>query len=564
MPKDINSVASTRQAYAAANQAQALARAIIKAKEDGNGTFDSANAESLIAKVDPHIAAFVSALPDTKNATAEQVILDSIHEGIQMYQKNFGFAPDGGLIHTALQTGLAAASNQFAENLKSGNFANATYDDVGNTSGGSMVTNVAQLAILQAFSEAIPFGGYLPMESGLTSNLIITMNRALSKTGDYNEHDKLDGISGGKTFMSSLRTEKATSADNANFTAKIKYAKDDTTGTSIVPASVKVYINGLIAAAAPAEQPRTNKDFNFASVNNFVLKVGGADKAYSVTATVKGKTGDVTVVVSPALEAGTKVLIEAAVDYEDKENKDRRPEVEATAENYKFGTHQFSGIYRVTAEAETQWKKEVGLSYAARATLALRTQANSERHHRAVRAMYRIGENFAHSYDTKSSTRMDERTRASLFEDAFLAITQADQAMLERTGEYGISVLYVGSMGKSFFESLPESLFKPSGLPNVPNIHRIGTLKGQYQVFYVPNLLGETANSFEVLAIGRSSQIGLNPYLIGDATGAIVEEVPNNYDLTKGMTYFQVVGDSVNPFAQAAKGAALITLTNVE
>lgn len=560
MPKDIQSVASTRQAYAAANQAQALARAVIKAKED-NATFDSANAESLIAKIDPHFAKFVAAMPPSVEGTpAEQVILDSVYSGIKEYQKTCGFAPDGGLIHTAIQTGLAAASNQFANNLKSGTH-NATYDDVGSTSGGSMVTNVAQLAILQAFSEAIPFGGYLPMENGLTNNLIITMNRALSKTGDYDEYDKLDGIAGGKTFMSNLREEKAESTDNANFTAKIKYAKGDTNGAAIVPSTVKVYINGLIAAAAPADASRTNKDFSFSSVNKFVMNVGGTDKAYTVTATVQGKTGSVSVVVNPALEAGTKVLVEAGVDYEEEENKARRPKVEATAESYKFGTHQYSGTFRVTAEAETQWKKEVGLSYSARAMLALRTQANSERHHRAVRAMYRIGENFTENFNLKMDTRLEQRNRADVFQDAYLAITKANQSMLERTGEYGISILYVGSKGKAFLESLPEPIFKKSGLPDVPNIHRIGVLQGQYQVFYVPNLLNETAESFEILAIGRSAQIGLNPYLIGDVTGAIVEDVPQNFELSKGMTYFQVVGDSVNPFTQAAKGVALISYT---
>ena len=550
-----------RQSDGTANVAQNFVRAL--QQED---TMDSVAGAEIVAGSGYQAAAkLAEALPAVKRGSGEftggQVVAQAVLDGVQEFERRNGFSPNGGVIHTALQSAFGLFGADQAAVIQGSGLA--SFDSAAVLAGastGSMVTNAAQLAIFTSIASAIPFGGYVPMDKGMSGKLIIGGHRAGSKTGSYDVGSRLNGVDGGKVFMSNLRTVKAESGDQTTFNATVKYADGDSAGCRIVPNTAKVFVNGLIACQAAVNIDRAStRDLRLAG--GTTLKVSGANKEYGITATINIETGVATITASPALPAGSEVHFEAGVDYENAAMKDKRPVVEAYASAYDIVAHTHSGIYRVTAEADTQWRVELGQSYEMQATLALRNQSSNERHFKAVHDMYRIGKGRKYEYDLKADSRLGDRSRSSLFEDAFITIAQADQDMVEATGEFGIGVLYVGSKGKAYLSSLPEPTFIPSGIRGGAGIHRFGTLKG-IPVYYIPKTLTESADGFEMLAIGRSDQIGFNPYIIGDVTGAVIERVPQAFDLTKGATYFHSMVNQVNPNQQIASAAAVITFKN--
>ena len=67
-----------------------------------------------------------------------------------------------------------------------------------------------------------------------------------------------------------------------------------------------------------------------------------------------------------------------------------------------------------------------------------------------------------------------------------------------------------------------------------------------------------------MLAIGCSDQVAGNPYLTGQAVAPIITPFSINSAGEQGAYYFGAITDTMNPLANMASAAALITVTDIE
>lgn len=481
----------------------------------------------------------------------------AITQGVAAYKKEHGYEPSGAVLDSAIHMALNAISHTHATSATNNM---ATFDNVSSTqSNAPMVANRAALVLHNAIGLAIPNAGYVPMTDGLAGKIIVVGHAAGNNVGEYNKNDSLDGLAAGKNFMSSERVVLAESSDNTSYTAKIKHAQSDTDGSPIIPSHTEVLINGI-----PCSASAINADVRKANVplsGNTSLEDG---KEYSFTGNVAVETGEVTLKFTPALPSGATVHVVGLLNYEHETMKDKRPRLLATSTPLDFRASFMSGVYQVSQEASVQFKVEVRLDPASEAMFAMQQQALTERHFNYLRSMYRIAQSYKHIANLSGATRLNDRSMKSLWADVLFKLNEADTAMVERTSAFGIACLYVGKKGAAHIQSLPRDIFEPSGNMAVAGIYRLGRLFGKYEVYYTPNVLNETANSIEMLAVGRSEQTGMNPYIVGDVLPPVFKDLGMTTSLLEGATYFSAGAARVNPYQRAAKGAALIAVTGLD
>lgn len=522
-----------------------------------NATFDDSSSVWQQAPENVQSLAETINTAGTRYASGKQLIVATLDSACSDYEKLHGRKPSGAVLDSAFRTTLNSLSSQYRSRA---GLEIAAYDDIqGGMSGAPMQANRAALGIYNAITEAIPFAGIIPMGEGLQGKIIIAQHEAANTVGQYQANDSLDGINAGKPFMLATRDVLATDTGSnlTDFTAKIKYADGDADGSPVIPSGTRVFVNGLPAGGVPIN---TNSSTVTAPIVGSVALSG---VTYNVTGSLTTATGEVTLKFDPALPTGSTVHVSGILNYEHPNMKGKRPRFQASARSYDFRATFTSGLYQVSQEAKAQFSAEVRLDPASEAMLAMRQQANAERHRMALNYMYRIGKNFVTNANMNSPTRQDERSRASMWSDVLFALTAADQNMIERTNAFGIGVLYVGGKGRAELEALPEDIFQKSGNSSLPGIYRIGRLFNRYEVYYAPNLVNETTTSIEILAIGRSEQTGLNPLIIGDVVAPTFVYLGNTPDLLEGAGYFQAGALRVNPHAQAATGAAVIAITGL-
>lgn len=525
--------------------------------EKKNGVFDDAN-ESWNAAPE-----LVRELADAANVDAQNgrylsgrnLVSAALDSAMSAYEVQHGVKPSGAVVHNAVRTALNSVSREALKRAGVG----ATFDEVSATqSGAPMVSNRAALALYQGLVEAIPFAGYIPMSEGLAGRIIVAQNRAGSATGGYNKGQPLDGFYGGKTFMSHERTVEMQSSDQTTFTAKIAYADGDANGSPIIASGTQILVNGLPAGGASLEA--VSSEQNTPLSGSIVLNDG---TEYSFSGKATNEQGEISIRFASALPSGIKVYAVGLLNYQHEKLSQKRPVFSVDAQPYSLRATESSGVYQVTPEARMQWDAEVRVDIRSQIMLAMRQQHSAEKHMAALRAMYRIGKNFIHTADMQTSSRLDARNRADVWRDALLHLTVADNDMLTRTNAFGIGVIYVGNKGKAELSSLPPEIFQSANIPARPGIYRIGRLFGQYEVYYAPNLVAETANSLEMLCIGRSEQTGLNPYIMGDVVAPTFTKLGVGVDLKEGEGYFHAGAARINPYAAAAQGAAIVAITGL-
>lgn len=495
---------------------------------------------------------------DAKNSrfhTGANLVTATLDSAIAEYKHLHGKAPSGAILHNAVRCALNGVSQTALNRAGVG----ATFDDAVSISQSDapLVSTRAAIALYQGVIEAIPFGGYIPMSDALSGKIIVAHHEAGSTTGAYNKNDSLDGIYSGKPFMSHERTVLAQSSDKKAFTALITYVDGDATGAPLIPSATQVLVNGLPAGGAPLN----------ASVADTRAPLSGsielADKEYTFTGTVTVATGEVAVNFDDALPDGVEVEVVGLINYEHDTMRDKRPVITATARSYDLRAVFTSARYRATQEAKTQWNSEIRLDVGSEAMLTMRQQHAAEKHYNALKSMYKVGKNYVHTANLGGTSRLDARSRADVWADVLFKLTEADQSMLERTNAFGVGVIYVGSKGKAELSALPNTIFEPSGVSSRVGIYRIGRLFGQFDVYFAPNLVNETASSLEMLCIGRSEQTGLNPYILGDVVSPTFLKLEVADDLSEGAGYFYAGAARINPYIKAAQGAAIVAVTGL-
>lgn len=500
------------------------------------------------------------AVQKTVYASGRALLAAAMDSAAKQFAKEHGRPMGGAVFDSAIRNALNSISKAHLQ--KAGVPVDATMDNVSSTaSGGALIANRAVVAFYESAVDIIPFAGLIPMSDGMKGQILVVQHEAASKAGAYQPNQSLDGILGGRPFMSAVRSVKA-EGNLTTHTAKITYADGDSEGSPVLSSGLEVYVNGFPAGGVPTDTPRGEAQAQISG--SVVLPNGsGGEQRHTVSGSLTAATGDVSLTFNPALPSGATVFVNGILDYEHEKMKDKRPMVQTSVRSYVFRAEFASGISRLTPEARTQLAVEARLDAEAEGMQVLRQQHAAEKHRFALQSMYRVAENFKQTVNMNAPTRQDERDRVSMWKDVFFALTQADVEMLERTNAFGIGVLYVGAKGRAELSALPEEIFQRSGIPTRPGIYRLGRLFGQFEVYYAPQLLKETANSIEMLAIGRSDQVGLNPYVTGDVVGATFMRLGVDANLREGAGYFYAGAARVNPHQKAACGAALIAVTGL-
>lgn len=550
--------------------AHAMQQAGVK-ESAGRAAFDSAKAnEALHASNAPEVvSALMNSLPEQitgiggRSKDTASIVMDAVASSSIAYAKEHGrHAPDW-VVDSAIRQALPIANPEYARSLGLGDYAgkSSVMDDAGSTSGGAMKIGQVLVAITQAFAENIPFAGSIALGSGLEGRIFNVGHIAGNNVGAYKQGDKLDGLSGGKSFMQSKRLVDA-ALDTGKYTGVVKHHIADANGCAVRPDSIAAHVNGLLVVATGVS---TNRNTTSVSASND-FKLPSTGTSHSVTLRCVDVTkGAIEATFTPDLPGGSVVSFAADVDYEHSTmmNANKRPVVAVVADFKSLRAHYISGRYKRTQEAKHQWSADVGLDSSSLGSLALRNQSGAERHNMATKLMYQVGRAYQTSFSLNWPTRLDERSMSSILGDLTFAMSEADTAMIARTQVSSIGVIYIGQGAVPYFDSMPPEVFTPSNVQRRAGVYRLGTFLGRYEVYYSPieELNAPNSDGFQMLCIGRSNQVGANPFIVGDAMGAQLLPQNINDDGEQGSFYFQALGDTVNPWTEFACAAAIINVT---
>lgn len=479
-------------------------------------------------------------------ADDEDKIVKAIFDGVRTYQNQHGMLPTGDVILAAVHQAHTLFDSA----------TNSHHDQI------SLAPNAPVIAILGALAEACPFAGYLPADRGSNeARLIIVTHQAGSNFGDYNQGDLMDGIAQGGSYMASSRMMDL-AAPNSNgtdyhfaFTSQVLAGNPNILlrGRSII------YVNGLVAATEVVNGPAT------AATVPIVGQIMLAGVEYSLTGTVKPGTGEVTVTPTPAFPAGTVVSAESFIDYE--ADASVTPRMQVQAQMFQLFAAPFRALYQVTPESRSQFANEVGVDAGAEAMLSVRGQFSMERHYDALKKAKMVGKfQNNHTFDFEWQAQLQQKVRAQVWQDFAAVLGLASQQMAEDTADHGITHLYVTKSVAAQFRAMPQELFVSSGLVDRPGIYRVGRLFGQFEVYYSPKVVQESADGMtaEILCVGRSTQTARCPIIMGDAQAPMFEQLGVTEALKSGYGFSARSFNAVNPHTMSTKGAALITVTNLK
>ena len=418
------------------------------------------------------------------------------------------------------------------------------------------------VAILAALGEAIPFAHYLPADiNSNEARLAIMSHRAGNEFGAYAQGALLDGVDSGDAYINSSRvhTSLPASADGA-VTGKI--TKKQATGDTCDPAAGDlkllrgrsiVYVDGRVAAREVDSSGSGN------SAVSGTISVAGV--SYAIGGTINTDTGAYALTTTPKLPDTVPVVVEGFIDFE------RAPELTPTiisavdtfslyAKPWRVTTHQ-------TIDSRTQMASELGLDPYSESVIAIQAQFANERHYDVLRKGVRLAALNTATFDFGAAQAHVDSGRFGVWPELAYPLSVVSQKMAEDTMNHGVTHLYVTKRVAAQFLGLPSTLFQPSGIAPRPGIYRLGRLFGQYDVYYTPKGLNETATSAQILAVGRATDVTRNPVVLGDAVPPTVIPLAVNADLRQGAGFYARNFTAVNPHDPSARGFALINVTNM-
>ncbi|WP_374566047.1 hypothetical protein [Ideonella sp.] len=492
-------------------------------------------------------------------------LLDSIGAGITHYRSEHGVAPTADVVEAAIQQAKSALHGIDAHGnvMDSVTGTSATSSTSAPT---SLQPNRAVVAILSAIAEAIPFASYLPVDiSSNESKLAILSHTAASDYGDYGQGAIMDGVNVGGVYASAQRMVRFELGGNSPFTSKFTAVNlaDDRgfcdpaqTGVPVLRGRTTVFVNGIPVARDTAGGSTAT------SAISGVFSLKGVDHA--MVGVVTPATGEISITgINPPLPAGSALTAEGIVDYETAPAL--IPVMQVLAQTYTLYANPWRIMTRLGIDSNTQLRNELGLDADSEALIAIRNQMAMERHFNALRKVEALGGNNRVAYNFDFSGQIAQKTRSQIWQDFASVIANADQQMAEDTMDHGITHLYAPSFIAAQMQSLPSELFRPSGIAARAGIYRVGRLYDKYEVYYAP--FGPTQSddlkTAKVLAVGRSSQAGRNPIVLGDAVAPTFLPLATNSDLAKQSAMYARDYTEVNPHQPSALGCAVIDVTNL-
>lgn len=518
-----------------------------------DGVLDSAKAADYIQSSSTHVPEKLQAIYDEVSAgskfnDAEGVINRALLDGVHAYEVQHGCACPADVIEQAIQNGYSAteAARSFLDDASS-----AHSDPL------SLQPNRAVVAILTAFYEAIPFAHYLPADiKSNEARLAILTHQAGSTLGAYAEHDLLDGVASGDTFISSSRVNTSFPGDDGSVSGKITKIQTDDDHCDADAGDLKllagraiVYVDGRIAAV---ESPETSSPTN--SPISGSINVGGTE--YAITGTINNDTGVYSLGTTPALPATVPVVVEAFIDFE--RDPDLTPQIISRVQTFKLFAKPWRCTTHTSIDARTQLANELGLDPQSEAILAIQAQFANERHYEALRKGKRLAAMNTDTFDLDLAVYHQDANIQEAWRDLAVVLARMSQQMAEDTMNHGITHLYVGKQIAGHLIGMPSTIFEAAGRMPRPGIYRLGRLFGQYEVYYTPKVLSETSDSAQILCVGKGTDVTRNPIVLGDAVAPTVLPLGVLRDLKQGAGFYARNFTCVNPHDPSSRGFGLI------
>lgn len=501
-----------------------------------------------------------------------EMVLDSVAEGIRAFEELHGRAPDAGLIGAAIQQAYAATGtlrqdgSQVILDSASTSAASETQ---------SLQANRAIVSFMSLFESAIPFAAYLPTDIGSNeAKMAILTHTAKSNLGGYAMDAVLNGSNIGRTYTSNVRTALFPTAISSPVTRKCT-ARNNPVGTAgdlfglhcdqslpgvpVNRGQSLVIVNGLVVA----EEGRNPSGAT--SQMNGTFNLGGVE--YTIAASVAPDSGEATISsITPALPNGTEVLIETCINYT--KAPALAPEIGVGIQVYSL----FADVERVLTstdiDAQTQAIRELNIDMSSQQLRAARAQQTMERYYRALRMASAASKNTVLEHDFEMATRHSALVRAEIWRDFGPTLSKASQRIAENTADYGAGFAYVDRSVTAELMGLPSTMFTPSGMRDSAGIWRVGRLMDMVDVYSLPDGTGvlggnAAAGEHEMLVIGRGSDVGRAPVVMGDAVPPMLMDLAMNKDFSANRGIYTRSFTKRNPHRASALGCARINLTGL-
>jgi hypothetical protein len=481
-------------------------------------------------------------------------LLKAILDAATIYEEKHGEAPNADLIESAFRQ--AYSTTEHARKLYSLDSATSLQSDPL-----ALQPNRAIVAIMAAITEAIPFAHYLPADIGSNeSKLAIMTHNAGTTYGGYAEGGNMDGVLSGMPFITSSRVHTLVDTAGTWGGKLTKVQTDESTcdqaadGVKLLRGRTLVYVAGRVVG-----QESSSSGTGASPVAGSVT-IGGT--AHVLGGSINTDTGVAALTFTPALPGGYAPVIEGFIDYE---RGEVAPELVSAVETFTLHAKPWRVTTRLSIDARTQMANELGLDPYGESVLAIQNQFANERHYEVLAKAVRMAATNTATFDYEWATRGTALVRADLWQDLSAVLGAVSQQMAIDTLNHGISHLYVGRYIAAQLASMPSTIFQPSGISARPGIYRLGRLFGQYEVYYSPRLIVEDAGgaSGNILAVGRATDVTRNPFVLGDAVAPTVIPLAVNSDLRTGAGFYARNYTAVNPHEPSAKGAAMISVTNL-
>lgn len=527
--------------------------------EKAGQVFDSAAGVDFIEsaiKGNGSVPATVQAVFDeAKNDAEARLITSALLDGCRQYEAAHGVEAPADVVEQALHS--AYATTQDARRKYQATLDNATSAKSDNL---SLQPNRAVVAILSTFTEAIPFAHYLPADIGSNeARLAILSHEAGSAYGAYDVGGSMDGINSGSPYLSTARIHTVhDDGSTGTVTGKLSvlqtsYDECNQSGgqVKLMRGRTVVYVNGCPCAydtnvGAAAQSPIAGS-----------VKVGEQD--HTITGNINVDTGEFTLTINPALAKEIPIAVEGFIDLE--RAPELTPSVISHVQTYSLYANPWRAVTRQTMDARTQMSNELGLDPYSESILAINSQFANERHYMALAKGMRIAQMNTGTFDFGDARKHQDNSRAEVWRDMAQPLGVLDQKMAEDTMSHGITHLYVGKHVASQLMSM--SGFEPSGITARPGIYRLGRLFKRYEVYYTPKIIKDTAESAQILCVGRAPDVARNPIVLGEAVAPTVVPLSVNEDLRQGAGFYARNFTCVNPHAPSAKGFAILNVTNM-
>lgn len=537
----------------------------LKENATKGGTFDSAAATDFLATATSQNTGvkvpetLQTVLDEAKGDDAAALVTRAVLDGVAVYEAQHGTPAPADVIELAMHSAYATTDTA-RRKFSLDSATSAHHDQL------SLQSNRAVVAILAALGEAIPFAHYLPADIGSNeARLAIMTHQAGNTFGSYAQGALLDGVDSGDAYISSSRVHTSMPAAAGETTpgavagkitaiqATADTCDQNAAALKLLRGRSIVYVDGRVAAREVDSAGSGNS-----AVSGTIIVAG---TSYAIGGTINTDTGVYALTTTPALPATVPVVVEGFIDFE------RAPELTPTIISAVNTFSLFAKPWRVTThqtiDSRTQMANELGLDPYSESVIAIQAQFANERHYDVLRKGVRLAALNTATFDFGAAQAHVDSGRFGVWPELAYPLSVVSQKMAEDTMNHGVTHLYVTKRVAAQFLGLPSTLFQPSGIAPRPGIYRLGRLFGQYDVYYTPKGLNETATSAQILAVGRATDVTRNPVVLGDAVPPTVIPLAVNADLRQGAGFYARNFTAVNPHDPSARGFALINVTNM-